>query len=175
MGRHCAAVTVSRGLALLSLVWVLALPLAADMRATAPERNAWALTVSRGVYALGHFVCHQRRERSFSWAQVPWPVCARCTGIYVGVAVGLAVAMSARRWRRSVARRSLTPAQVRAALAIAALPIAVSLTWEWTTGQTPSHLVRAATGLVAGVIVALLIDAFLHEASKPSAFGPVRA
>ena len=34
-------------------------------------------------------VCHQQPERSFHWHGFPLAVCARCTGVYVGIAVGL--------------------------------------------------------------------------------------
>ena len=39
------------------------------------------------VYVAGAVVCHQKAERSFSLAGQPLPVCARCTGIYVGAAL----------------------------------------------------------------------------------------
>jgi hypothetical protein len=68
-------------LALGSVVWasaVLLAPLLAGM-----GRGATGL-----LYALGAAVCHQRPDRSFHWVGVQLPVCARCTGVYIGAAVG---------------------------------------------------------------------------------------
>ena len=42
------------------------------------------------VYQAGSLVCHQRPERSFHLAGVQLPVCARCFGLYLSGAVGLA-------------------------------------------------------------------------------------
>jgi len=48
--------------------------------------------------ALGYAVCHQLPERSFQVAGQPLPLCARCSGMYLGAVVGLAFqAITARR------------------------------------------------------------------------------
>lgn len=33
--------------------------------------------------------CHQRPERSFSYKEYQFPICARCTGIYLGYIIGI--------------------------------------------------------------------------------------
>jgi len=38
------------------------------------------------IYKAFHFVCHQRPERSFHLAGYQFAVCARCTGLYSGLA-----------------------------------------------------------------------------------------
>lgn len=40
---------------------------------------------------LGALTCHQMYERSFSYKGYQFPVCARCTGIFVGNIVGIAL------------------------------------------------------------------------------------
>jgi hypothetical protein len=40
---------------------------------------------------------------------------------------------------------------------VAALPGALTLVYEWTTGQTPSNLIRAASGIPIGAVVAWLV------------------
>src|SRR5690349_13151093 len=45
----------------------------------AVSEPAWASL----VYAAAGRVCHQRPERSFHTHDVAWPVCARCTGLYL--------------------------------------------------------------------------------------------
>jgi uncharacterized membrane protein len=34
--------------------------------------------------SLPFFSCHRKPERSFSWSGKQFPVCARCTGFYLG-------------------------------------------------------------------------------------------
>src|SRR5205823_3814647 len=77
------------------------------------------------------------------------PVCARCTGIYVGAALAAAVA------------RFLPPAGVlryaRSLLIAAATPIALTLVFEWTTGFVPANWIRAAAGAPLGAVVAVVL------------------
>ncbi|HNS96265.1 MAG TPA: DUF2085 domain-containing protein [Polyangiaceae bacterium] len=45
--------------------------------------------------------CHQDPGRSFQWAGVVFPLCARCTGMWLGITLGVAFAMEYRpkhRW-----------------------------------------------------------------------------
>lgn len=109
------------------------------------------------VFAVGHVICHQIPERSFFWDGHQWPVCARCTGLYLSGAVGLTVWIGfkiGRGWRP-------IPIEPRVALrfvAIAAVPTAMS----WAAGVTGvwdgSNITRAALaiplGASAGAIVA---------------------
>lgn len=38
---------------------------------------------------LGSYTCHQIYERSFSYKGYQFPVCARCTGIFMGQIIGV--------------------------------------------------------------------------------------
>src|SRR5262245_32312506 len=59
------------------------------------------------IYLAGSVVCHQRPERSFHLAAVQLPVCARCTGLYLGGAAGV---LGWLWWRR---RRSADEARIQ--------------------------------------------------------------
>ena len=69
-----------------SVTWAAALPTSvyAGTRAHVPSLVA---VLVAGVYAFGSIVCHQLPERSFHLWGAQMPVCARCTGIYVGAAL----------------------------------------------------------------------------------------
>ena len=129
------------------------------------------------VYAIGGLVCHQLPERSYHLWTAQMPVCARCAGIYFGAAVSAFLAVSFRtaeavrhantartaeaaRHNAVVVAQGLSPATVaRAVLALAVAPTLLTLIYEWTTRDMPSHAIRAAAGVPVGVVVAWLIVA----------------
>jgi uncharacterized membrane protein len=43
-------------------------------------RRLWAYSMTFGSYCG----CHQRPERSFTFRQYQFPICARCTGVFIG-------------------------------------------------------------------------------------------
>lgn len=101
------------------------------------------------AYSAGAVVCHQLPERSFVLAGRQLPVCARCTGLYVGVALGLVGWLAARRMRAWFAIAE--PRRVLMALLMAAVPTAVS----WATGMLEiwdgTNWTRAVLALPLGI------------------------
>jgi Predicted membrane protein (DUF2085) len=141
-----------------SIAWAAALPLAtlaAARAAASPLMSLFALA----VYASAAVVCHQRPERSFFIGSHQMPVCARCTGIYVGAAVAVIV-VAFRRGRpmcRPDGASRGADTQVRPYILFALTPTVATLAYEWTTGVTPANWIRAASGLCLGAAVAALI------------------
>jgi uncharacterized membrane protein len=131
-----------------ALAWAGAIPLAALAVA---RPGALSFVFAYSVYALGHVVCHQLPERSFHVGATPLPVCARCTGIYLGAAIAVAAP------RVDVSRAMARLATPRAMLVAAAVPTAATLVFEWTTGVMPAHWVRAVAGAPLGAAVAWII------------------
>ena len=123
-----------------AVAWAAALPLAAWIAAR-PASPLYAIAFA--VYAAGSVVCHQWPERSFHLWAAQLPVCARCTGIYLG---GALAAMTTRDARAKPYAPHI--------LLLAALPTAATLIYEWTTAQTPPNTVRALAGLPLGAAVA---------------------
>lgn len=106
------------------------------------------------AYFAGSVVCHQIPERSFLTAGRQWPVCARCAGLYLGVAAGFAAWLVL---RRLTARRVAVRTWL-AVLAVMAAPTAVS----WVTGVMGAwdgtnairFVLAAPLGLAVGAITA---------------------
>jgi uncharacterized membrane protein len=127
---------------LLALVGGAMLPWVACARASSDG------TISRAalmIYVAGHLVCHQRADRSFASCGVQWPVCGRCSGLYIGAAAGVLifglwgfdrVAMPTAVWRRR--------------LLFAALPTAVVWAGEFVFGLDPGTPLRFVSALPAG-------------------------
>jgi len=100
------------------------------------------------VYVATSRICHQKPERSFHSAGVKWPVCGRCSGLYIGGAAG---ALAWLVMRRRPASRLLTW------LAVAAVPTALTVVLEWTGLAGIGNAARALAGLPLGAMIALVI------------------
>ncbi len=131
-----------------STAWLALIPLAA-FAASRPSAASSIYAFAAGVYAVGHFVCHQLPARSFYLWGAQLPVCARCTGIYLGAAVtAISLGFSRRRFDMN---------RPRLVFVLALIPTAATLVFEWTTGGTPANWIRALAGLPLGVAVAWAI------------------
>jgi uncharacterized membrane protein len=109
------------------------------------------------IFAIGSAICHQRPERSFFWAGHQFPVCARCTGLYLSAAIGLMGWLAVKIKDRN-RPRPIDPRAARAVLIAAAVPTVISLATAALGIWDGSNITRAALALplggVAGVIVA---------------------
>jgi Predicted membrane protein (DUF2085) len=166
-----------------AVAWAVALPMATFAASRAHQSAAGAAFVV-AVYSIGSLVCHQLPARSFHLWAVQMPVCARCTGIYLGAVIGAVAARVAPLTRRPTytTGRGAIVGDGRAmvgdagdkvvvghrfsganwplvSLIIAALPTLLTLVYEWTSGHTPANGIRAAAGLPIGVVVAWLVVA----------------
>jgi uncharacterized membrane protein len=88
-------------------------------------------------------ICHQMPERSFLLWGKPLAVCARCSGIYFGVIIGLLIYP----WTRDCACPD-TPARGYLLLAIA--PTTIDFFVGFFHILTNTHLSRSLTGAIAG-------------------------
>jgi uncharacterized membrane protein len=133
-----------------SVTWAAALPAAAFM--TSHAVSSTAHIAAAGVYAFASLACHQIPTRSFTLWGRTLPVCARCTGIYVGAAlIGLAASAGA----RYPFARGGQPARVL--LAVAVFPTLATIAYEWTVGDMPSNIVRAITGFLLGAAASAVV------------------
>jgi|SRR5690242_3169167 len=145
--------TVRPILVVAPVLWVIAVFGAlAIARRTAVGMPLYAL--SAAVYEAGSLVCHQLSNRSFHVSGAQMPVCARCTGLYVGAA---AAALMATRMNRAAHRHVWDRA--RQWLLIGSIPTALTLVYEWLSGVTPGNWIRAAAGFPLGAIVMLIVVA----------------
>lgn len=127
-----ASRALSWGLAIGILLWVAGLVLAPAV-----------------LFPAGHFLCHQRPDRSFFVHGRQMPVCARCTGLYVGAAIGAPIAV--------VTAAAMASARARAILAVAALPTLVTWSLEFAGVVPFSNVARFVAALPLGFAAAWLV------------------
>jgi uncharacterized membrane protein len=142
-----------------TLTWVLVLGLA-PWAASQPHASSVVYGFAAAVYGVCSFLCHQIPERSFHLASAQFPVCARCTGIYIAGAVS---AMAGAFLERDPAR-PMRARTARLLFLIALIPTLTTLVYEWTA-DTPSNWIRFAAGLPLGGVVAFLIIETLSASS----------
>jgi uncharacterized membrane protein len=111
--------------------------------------------LAAAIYTMGSLICHQLPDRSFYWRDAQLPVCARCTGIYLGACASAFLAPLP----PSLYARWSAPRRMAWLLGAAAVPMGVTLAAEWTGLWAPSSIVRAATGVVLGTAAAVVITA----------------
>src|SRR5258708_33272180 len=122
----------------------------------APATQAYGHPViASSIYKAFSFVCHQIPERSFHLAGHQLAVCARCTGLYVGFAVGALLYPLARSLQRTD-----TPARFWLMLAI--LPLLIDFALGYFSIWENTHLSRFLTGaLLSSVAVFFIMPGFI--------------
>ena len=115
------------------------------------HRDSWLAPL---LYAVFDPVCHQLSERSFHLWNEPLAVCHRCTGLYLGMAVGIAL------WPvfPVAARRLLERPR---AIVLFAIPLAIDALLLDNTAAS-----RFTTGLIAAFPAALLPLAAIADLAR---------
>lgn len=133
---------MARALLAASLAWPLILGSAVLAR-----QHGRVPVWTTAIYAAASRICHQRPERSFFTNGVQWPVCGRCSGLYLAAPLGAAVALrSARRRRRF--------ADARVLVAAAAVPTLLTIALEWMHVAAISTVDRAIAAVPLGLAIA---------------------
>ena len=115
--------------------------------------------ISALVYGASSMVCHQRPERSFHLNDARFPVCARCTALYLFGALGAVLG-----WVRG----PRVPRHLPALLAAVSLPMVLSVVGEWTGIAAGSNTVRAASAVPLGFFTGWLFVRILRADGCPA-------
>ena len=126
--------------------------------------TAWFLNAPAGLLgkadSIGYAVCHRISVRSFFVGEIQMPLCARCTGIYLGVVLGVAIMAALGRWRAGV----LPPTHVIVVMVLFITVMGVDGVNSYLTlipglphAYQPQNWLRLLTGLLTGVAVSGLI------------------
>jgi len=108
---------------------------------------------------VGYSICHQIPGRSFHLAGHQLPLCARCTGTYLGVAIGFATIALLRRGR---AGEMLSTGMILVMVSFIGIMVVdglnsyLSLYGNMPHLYVPQNWLRAATGSLNGIALAMI-------------------
>lgn len=116
--------------------------------------------VDRLLHVLGFGLCHQLPERSFTVGGIQAPVCARDTGIYVGVIISLSVI--------ALLHRGTRPREFpRAFLWFVFAALVGFMGWDGITSyaglRDSNNALRLVTGLCTGFAVGAVLVPMLND------------
>ncbi len=130
--------------------------------------GVWLLGTPSGLLgkadAVGYAICHRIAVRSFHTQDRPLPLCARCTGIYLGVITGLVFLVQRGRVRSSglpPTNLLLVMALSGAALAFDGLNSYLSLFAFYRPLYQPHNTLRLITGMGFGLaMISVVLPVF---------------
>ena len=109
---------------------------------------------------IGYSICHQIPERSFYMSGYRLPLCARCTGTYLGVAISFLWFAVLRRWRAGEMLPNWMIVVMVAfvgLMGIDGLNSYLSLWGNLPTLYTPQNWLRATTGSLNGIALSMIV------------------
>jgi len=113
--------------------------------------------VPHAIYWLGDAECHQLANRSYFLNGNQMPFCARDVGLFLGLVIGFFTA--------TLIRWKIPPLLVLLGL----VPIAIDGGLQQVTSYESANPLRLATGLLAGLVLALLLAHFLFVIDEDKA------
>ena len=129
--------------------------------------------LDRFLFSLGSGLCHQLPERSFIFGGIQLPLCARCTGIYVGFFFAF-IALVVMYWRAP--RRGMLSKFYYVSLVILGLPLVFDGLSSYLGYRPTTNVIRLFSGAAFGSLLAvpifcIICDALLKHASSQKILG----
>jgi uncharacterized membrane protein len=112
------------------------------------------------AHLIGYAICHQIPDRTFVVGGRHLPLCARCTGTYLGIAIGLGTALLLRRGRAG--ELLSTPLLVLMGAFILTMAVDGLNSYLVLLGRAPllyepRNWLRTATGILNGIALSLIV------------------
>lgn len=106
------------------------------------------------LYNSGDILCHQKAQRSFFINGNQMPFCSRCTSIWLGLSIGLAIMIF---YRIELDNKFLF------LILIGFFPIAIDGFGQLLQLWESTNVIRTVTGLLAGVVTGVAIGVIIDE------------
>ena len=98
---------------------------------------------------MGSAVCHQMAERSFIWGAGTMPLCARCTGIYMGVFFALCFFL----WKKRLDGNKPFTTKQSMLMLLCIVPMAADGFCSYAGLWESNQFLRILTGSLIGAVV----------------------
>ena len=113
------------------------------------------------IYSFGDIWCHQKEERSFFINGNQMPIWARCTGLFLGIAIGAGVSIFLKiKIDENIHKKILVQ------LTIGYFPIMLDLTGQAIGLWHSINVVRILTGTLAGLTFAMIFGILIEIIGK---------
>lgn len=106
------------------------------------------------IYSAGDFLCHQRLDRSIIINENQMPFCARCTAIWLGLAIGIGLIVF---YIIELNEKFIF------ALLIGLIPIGVDGIGQLIGLWESTNITRVITGLIIGILCGLALGIIIDE------------
>jgi len=106
------------------------------------------------MYSAGDLLCHQKAERSFFINSNQMPFCARCTAIWMGIALGLGVMVF---YKIKLNEKFLL------FLFLSLVPIGIDGIGQLFGFWESTNIVRVITGLLIGLVSGVALGIIIDE------------
>ncbi len=118
------------------------------------------------MMAIGYAVCHQIPERTFSTGHMHTPLCARCTGMYIGILSALLIQILSKH-KGGYPAKKFYPIMILFILAFGIDGINSYLHFFENAPHIyePQNLFRLLTGSGMGIDIGLLIHPIFHQST----------
>jgi len=109
------------------------------------------------IYSAGDRLCHQKSERSFFLNDNQMPFCARCTAIFLGLAIGVA---------SMIFYKIKLDFKFLILIIISFIPIGIDGVGQHLEMWESANITRLITGLLIGIVTGLVITIIIDELSE---------
>jgi uncharacterized membrane protein len=106
------------------------------------------------LYLSGDYLCHQKSERSFFLNENQMPFCARCTAIFIGIVIGLAI---------MVFFSIVLDERFIFLIIISLIPVGIDGIGQLIGLWESTNLIRVITGLFVGIMSGIAIGIISEE------------
>ncbi len=120
-------------------------------------------TILRIYYFIGSLVCHQIPGRTLFIDGIPLPLCARDTGIYLGIFIVLVYCIA----RGKIKADGVPSTRISIVLTILMIPMMVDAVTSYVSIRQTDNITRLVTGIFFGMSLAV----FLIPAANFKAYG----
>ena len=106
------------------------------------------------IYDCGDRLCHQKKDRSFIFNDNQMPFCVRCTAIWLGLTIGLAV---------MIFYKIKLDGKFLLVIFIGLIPIGIDGVGQLFDLWESTNIVRFITGLLVGIVCGISIILIIDE------------